>query len=202
VCPVLSSRYIKFLPYKSPSITYHTCCAGTWPGPSGRKSDFISQTDRVHSFICITECALGTNCGTPAFPTPTGTSPTPSFTPGYVPLGWTRTYNCAVDIPSRILTNVVTHQDFYTNSPLACINYCEGQGYNYVGLEYGCGDIVFYFICLIADYFVSNECHCGDGYSGTPTSAPESECNVGCTGDPYTSCGGSWRIRLYKKDSA
>ncbi|KAI0291639.1 WSC-domain-containing protein [Multifurca ochricompacta] len=96
-----------------------------------------------------------------------------------IPLNWTTQYACAVDVPSRVLANVVTTQ-YTDNTPGSCVLRCDAAGFSYAGVEY------------------SNECHCGTGLVGTPASAPVSDCNMACTGDPNLSCGGSWRIQIYK----
>ncbi|KAI0291642.1 WSC-domain-containing protein [Multifurca ochricompacta] len=93
------------------------------------------------------------------------------------PLNWTTQYACAVDVPSRVLANVVTTQ-YTDNTPGSCVLRCDAAGFSYAGVEY------------------SNECHCGTGLVGTPASAPVSDCNMACTGDPNLSCGGSWRIQV------
>ncbi|KAI0296533.1 WSC-domain-containing protein [Multifurca ochricompacta] len=102
-----------------------------------------------------------------------------AFNQPTIPLNWTTQYACAVDVPSRILANVVTTQ-YTDNMPASCIQRCDAAGFSYAGVEY------------------SNECHCGTGLVGTPASAPVSDCNMTCTGDPTLSCGGSWRIQIYK----
>ena len=100
-----------------------------------------------------------------------------AFNPPFIPLGWTTVYPCAVDVPSRVLANVVTTQ-YTDNTPASCIERCDAANYTYAGVEY------------------SNECHCGTGLVGTPASAPSTDCDLACTGDPTLSCGGSWRIQV------
>ena len=39
-----------------------------------------------------------------------------AFNPPFIPLGWTTVYPCAVDVPSRVLANVVTTQ-YTDNTP-------------------------------------------------------------------------------------
>ena len=97
--------------------------------------------------------------------------------PPFIPLGWTTVYPCAVDVPSRVLANVVTTQ-YTDNTPASCIERCDAANYTYAGVEY------------------SNECHCGTGLVGTPKAAPTTECNMACTGDSSLSCGGSFRIQV------
>ncbi|KAM5542444.1 hypothetical protein V8D89_003903 [Ganoderma adspersum] len=99
--------------------------------------------------------------------------------PPFIPLGWTTVYPCAVDVPSRVLANVITTQ-YTDNTPASCIERCDAANYTYAGVEY------------------SNECHCGTGLVGTPKAAPTTDCNMACTGDSSLSCGGSFRIQIYK----
>ncbi|KAI1791075.1 WSC-domain-containing protein [Ganoderma leucocontextum] len=102
-----------------------------------------------------------------------------AFNPPTIPLNWATVYACAVDVPSRVLAHVVTTQ-YTDNTPATCIERCDAANYMYAGVEY------------------SNECHCGTGLVGTPTAALPTDCNMACTGDPRLSCGGSWRIQIYK----
>ncbi|KAH9854861.1 WSC-domain-containing protein [Lenzites betulinus] len=102
-----------------------------------------------------------------------------SFNPPDIPLNWTTAFACAVDVGSRIIANDVTVQDS-NNTPASCIERCDAQNSIYAGVEF------------------SNECHCGTGLKGTPQAAPTSDCNMACTGDADLSCGGSFRIQVYK----
>ncbi|CCM05267.1 uncharacterized protein FIBRA_07478 [Fibroporia radiculosa] len=101
------------------------------------------------------------------------------FDPPTIPLNWTTQYACAVDVPSRVISGDVTTQST-NNTPASCIESCDAADYIYAGVEYG------------------DECHCGTGLVGTPTTAPESDCDIACSGDADLSCGGSWRIQIYK----
>ncbi|KAI0658660.1 WSC-domain-containing protein [Cubamyces menziesii] len=102
-----------------------------------------------------------------------------AFDPPNIPLNWSTAYACAVDTGSRIIANDITVQD-PNNTPASCVERCDSENYIYAGVEY------------------SNECHCGTGLVGTPQSAPVTDCNMACTGDPDLSCGGSFRIQVYK----
>lgn len=100
-----------------------------------------------------------------------------------VPPGWTTALPCAVDVPSRVLANVITSTNPAYATPYDCVNHCISLGsqYRYAGLEYG------------------TECHCGTGYAGgvVPDAADVSECDMRCSGDFIWPCGGSWRIQIY-----
>ncbi|KAF1940221.1 galactose oxidase [Clathrospora elynae] len=69
------------------------------------------------------------------------------------------------------------------NSPEWCLGQCQSFGYQAAGMEYG------------------EECYCGDldGIEKTgSTSAPESDCNDPCPGDPEALCGAGNRLSWYK----
>ncbi|EJF62156.1 WSC-domain-containing protein [Dichomitus squalens LYAD-421 SS1] len=102
-----------------------------------------------------------------------------TFNPPTIPLNWSTVYACAVDVPSRVIADDVTTQ-YTDNTPASCIERCDADNSVYAGVEF------------------SNECHCGTGLVGTPTAAPTTDCNMACTGDETLSCGGSFRIQIYK----
>ncbi|WRT68981.1 uncharacterized protein IL334_005963 [Kwoniella shivajii] len=65
-----------------------------------------------------------------------------------------------------------------------CVNYCQGKGYQYAGLEY------------------SSECYCGnDLVNGASLTLPSTGCNMLCSGDDTTYCGGSNALQLYQNPS-
>ncbi|KAI0684436.1 WSC-domain-containing protein [Earliella scabrosa] len=96
-----------------------------------------------------------------------------------LPLNWTTQFACAVDTGSRIIANDVTTV-LTNNTPATCIELCDAGNFAFAGVEF------------------SNECHCGTGLKSTPTARPISECNMACSGDENLSCGGSFRIQIYK----
>ncbi|KAI0371431.1 WSC-domain-containing protein [Pilatotrama ljubarskyi] len=102
-----------------------------------------------------------------------------SFDPPNIPLNWSTVYPCAVDFGARVIAGDVTVQD-PSNTPASCIERCDAQNFIYAGVEF------------------SNECHCGTGLKQTPRSAPTTDCNMPCSGDADQSCGGSFRIQIYK----
>ncbi|KAI9457229.1 copper radical oxidase [Lactarius psammicola] len=67
------------------------------------------------------------------------------------------------------------------NSAATCLAQCSKFGYPAGGLEYG------------------EECWCGDvaDVTNNAGTAPESECNIACSGDPIHLCGGPSRLNLY-----
>ncbi|KAI0338950.1 hypothetical protein BDW22DRAFT_661801 [Trametopsis cervina] len=102
-----------------------------------------------------------------------------------IPTGWTTVVPCAIDNPQRVLANpVVTYLN--STTPYSCISQCSAQGYRYAGVEYG------------------DECYCGTGYAGgvLPPAADVSECDMRCAGSFMNTCGGSWRMQIYKADGS
>ncbi len=102
--------------------------------------------------------------------------------PSYdLPEWWTVAFPCAVDVPERVLSDVIVSYSPSTAIPYECALYCEAQGYYFAGVEYG------------------DECYCGTGYSGgiPPTAANVSDCSMRCAGDYFYACGGSWRMQIY-----
>lgn len=100
-----------------------------------------------------------------------------SYNPGPIPLNWSTQYACAVDVPSRVISGVVTTVSSNVTAA-SCVEQCDAQNYIYAGVENG------------------NECHCGTGLAGTPQIASTGDCNAACTGDQDLSCGGAWRIQV------
>jgi N-acetylneuraminic acid mutarotase len=101
---------------------------------------------------------------------------TPVATPSPAPAGGSLEYEgCWIDkaAPSRALE----HQAAGSFSMQACIDYCDGAGYLYAGIQY------------------RKECWCGDTYDDHG-SAPESECNLPCDIGGGI-CGGTWRMSVY-----
>lgn len=63
----------------------------------------------------------------------------------------------------------------------ACLDRCALYGYPAAGLEFG------------------NQCFCGDVSDVTTNSAgpaPETDCNIPCSGDPLHLCGGPLRLQV------
>ncbi|KAI4121761.1 MAG: hypothetical protein LQ338_006185 [Usnochroma carphineum] len=69
-----------------------------------------------------------------------------------------------------------------TNTATACLTQCQSFGYQAAGVEYG------------------DECYCGDDVdraAAGSTTAPETDCNVACSGDSEYYCGGGNRLSWY-----
>ncbi|PSR71932.1 hypothetical protein PHLCEN_2v12142 [Hermanssonia centrifuga] len=118
----------------------------------------------------------GVDCDGPETPLPPLEYPAADTLPD----GWDIAVACAVDVPERVLSDVIVSY-LPSTIPNSCISSCEAQGYHFAGVEYG------------------DECYCGTGYSGgvVPAAANISDCNVRCAGEYYISCGGSWRMQIY-----
>lgn len=105
-----------------------------------------------------------------------------------LPSGWSVVSECAVDTTTRVLADSVVSIFNATNTPAFCATHCEASGYTYAGVEF------------------ADECICGTGFANnvTPPGAASWdpwECNMPCTGDNSTLCGGIWRIQIFAKDS-
>ena len=64
----------------------------------------------------------------------------------------------------------------------ACITYCStnGRNYAYSGTEY------------------SSECFCGNALDTTAVAAPETDCNMGCSGNTAQACGAGNRLTVFR----
>ncbi|PSR71935.1 hypothetical protein PHLCEN_2v12145 [Hermanssonia centrifuga] len=124
----------------------------------------------------FTEYGIGVDCDGPETTLP------PVEDPVYdLPEGWRIAMPCAVDVPERVLSDVIVSYLPSTADPYHCLSSCQSQGYHFAGLEY------------------ADECYCGTGYSGgvAPAAANVSDCSMRCAGDYIYICGGSWRMQIY-----
>ena len=62
---------------------------------------------------------------------------------------------------------------------LGCYNFCATAGWSLFGIEY------------------AGECYCGDVLQAGSVAAPEADCNMACSGDATTMCGGPNRLSVY-----
>ncbi|WVF70056.1 hypothetical protein IAT40_004843 [Kwoniella sp. CBS 6097] len=111
---------------------------------------------------------------------PTTTVAPSAFPTASLPSDW-RSLGCNVDTSdNRALNRGSTTSS--NNTIPSCIANCAAQGFAYAGVEYG------------------SECWCGT--SASLTAAAEG-CDVPCSGDEGSFCGGSYRINVFtSKDSA
>ncbi|KAF2475461.1 heme peroxidase [Lindgomyces ingoldianus] len=108
-------------------------------------------------------------------PVTSSLTPMPSTTPhlsGYTYLG------CLSDsVTSRTLS--IKSYSTSNNTYATCADFCSG--YVYFGVEY------------------STECYCSDTLSNTPSTVPESDCNMACSGSEGTgNCGAANRLNVFK----
>ncbi|KAH6845490.1 hypothetical protein B0I37DRAFT_380295 [Chaetomium sp. MPI-CAGE-AT-0009] len=112
---------------------------------------------------------------TSATPTPTGSLAVKPTVGDYTFVG------CQTEATgSRALTG----KDVYADDAMTlelCATYCAG--FTYFGTEYG------------------RECYCGNNLNTGSVSAPVTECNMVCGGDPYEYCGAGDRLELYRLSS-
>ena len=107
----------------------------------------------------------------------------PSLYPSIpLPSGWNAS-GCYTEATSgRALSAYSTSASDMTYAK--CIATCQGQGYTYAGVEY------------------SRECYCGNMLSTGSVPASSSDCNMACSGDPSSMCGGPSRLTLFQRPAA
>ena len=101
-----------------------------------------------------------------------------------LPAGWSAASTpCVAEGTSgRALTGASFTDDAMTVPK--CLNYCQGKGFQYGGVEFG------------------KECYCGrDLVSGASLSSPSNQCNMLCAGDNLSTCGGSNALQLFQNPS-
>ncbi|WWD22596.1 hypothetical protein CI109_107089 [Kwoniella shandongensis] len=101
-----------------------------------------------------------------------------------LPTGWSTADTACVQegTSGRALALASTTSDSMTVP--TCLNYCSGLGFAYAGVEYG------------------RECYCGNSLvNGASLSLPSTTCNMKCTGDTATTCGGANGLQLYYNPS-
>ncbi|KIM29565.1 hypothetical protein M408DRAFT_22898, partial [Serendipita vermifera MAFF 305830] len=96
-----------------------------------------------------------------------------------LPIGWAY-QGCYTDGVARSLTGPTFNADNMTNDK--CVAYCAANKYIYAATEY------------------SRECYCGNSLENGATVAT-SGCDMMCNGDTTQSCGGGFRISVYKSSA-
>ncbi|WWC92056.1 uncharacterized protein L201_007010 [Kwoniella dendrophila CBS 6074] len=109
------------------------------------------------------------------------TNPASSFNPTALPDGWSAV-GCYNDNTNARALSGYTVVDAANNTIAGCTATCASKGFLFAGVEYG------------------QECWCGNSLSSTV--APETDCNMVCAGDIWSTCGGSSRINIYKSAKA
>ena len=151
------------------------------------------------SKLCTMQCsgAPGTICGGPSalslYQNPslavvkTSTTSAPVAVPTVsLPSGWSVASSvCVAEAKAqsgRALAAASTSSSSMT-VPM-CLAFCQSKGYQYAGVEY------------------SNECYCDNSLSnGASLSLTSSTCNMPCSGDSTTTCGGPSSLSLYVNPS-
>ncbi|PPQ83225.1 LOW QUALITY PROTEIN: GH-71 [Psilocybe cyanescens] len=107
----------------------------------------------------------------------TSSSTSASATSTPVP-GWTY-QGCYVDSDPRVLPE---NGPFSTNTMTisTCLARCQAGNYLYAGVE------------------SRNECFCSNTIRNGAVLTSASDCNTPCVGNPTDTCGGVWRINIYK----
>ncbi|ORY14042.1 hypothetical protein BCR34DRAFT_647305 [Clohesyomyces aquaticus] len=166
----------------APDSTTNTPISSS-PLPSSSSSSIPSSVSPISSAPTTPSSGLlsniisSTSLSSSAIPssssTPTSTStPTGPSLPGYTYLG------CLSDsVTARTLSS--KSRPSTNNTYLTCSTFCSG--YLYFGVEY------------------SNECYCGDVLQNSPSTAPESDCNMPCSGLESTgNCGAGSRMNIFQ----
>ncbi|XP_072155725.1 uncharacterized protein [Bemisia tabaci] len=96
-----------------------------------------------------------------------------------------RTYACYEDGPDSKGQLVRALPNFRAElrkilTPRICLNMCYQMGFNWAGVEAG------------------YECFCGVWLPSIEKTAKDTECSVPCEGGPGETCGGLWRIHVYR----
>ncbi|OCF78392.1 hypothetical protein I204_00332 [Kwoniella mangroviensis CBS 8886] len=98
-----------------------------------------------------------------------------------LPDGWSAV-GCMIDTDNPRALPGVSTTDANNNTIENCVAKCNDQGYVFAGLEYG------------------KECWCSNTASLNP--APATDCSMTCSGDIHSTCGGSYRINVYRSADA
>ncbi len=101
-----------------------------------------------------------------------------------LPSGWSvaSTACIAEGTTGRALSGASTTSNSMTIS--MCLNYCQGKGFQYAGIEY------------------SGECYCDNALeNGALLSITSKNCDMPCSGMPGTICGGPGALSLYQNPS-
>jgi len=187
----MCTSYCFGLGYQMAGIEYGQECYCSTNLANGASTSLVSGQ-------CYMKCPGNANqiCGGPnaivLFVNPNAVAPSPSSTSSAAPApttplpsGWSvASTPCLAEATQggRALSAASTSSPQMTIN--MCLNYCQGQGYQYAGIEY------------------SQECFCGNGFTyGASLSQPASQCNMKCGGDSNSICGGPDSISLYVNPS-
>ncbi|PPQ65259.1 hypothetical protein CVT24_011414 [Panaeolus cyanescens] len=109
----------------------------------------------------------------------TSPSSQPSQIPALVPApaGWSY-IGCYHDTESRVLDG--GFRDSQDMTVISCISICQGNGFNFAGVEGG------------------SQCFCGNSIKTGAVQKTEPECGMPCTGDASQRCGDIWRLNIYQ----
>ncbi|KAI0348276.1 hypothetical protein BDW22DRAFT_1424465 [Trametopsis cervina] len=169
-------------PFSANQFTWQSVCGLTQPATDILMAQSIQfntgECPEGSLATCCTPCLACGNVGVDCDGPVTALPPLGNET---LPAGWSLAVPCAIDNADRVITHtIVTYEA--TNTPSSCVAQCAAQGFKFAGVEF------------------SDECYCGDGYVGgvLPPAADVSECNMPCAGDGNATCGGPWRIQLYR----
>lgn len=101
-----------------------------------------------------------------------------------LPSGWSAASTACVAEGNngRALTGAATAADDMT--PAKCSSFCGSRGFKYAGVEY------------------SSECYCGNSFdNGASLDKASNACNMACSGDKNTMCGGPGALNVFTNPS-
>ena len=154
----------------SPQGTFATCCTSCL----GRLLRNLQGCIQTLSQFFVACGNVGVDCTGPA-------TSLPPLGSEQLPPNWTIAVPCAIVNANRVIEDtIVTY--LTTTTPASCVASCAAQGFTFAGVEF------------------SDECYCGTGFTDGqfPPEAAVSECNMPCAGDAKATCGGSWRMQVYR----
>ncbi|KAI0628684.1 WSC-domain-containing protein [Trametes polyzona] len=163
----------------APSSCAMSCSARTLGSTCG--GNWALSLYKHNSLAIANPAPASPTASTPAA-SPTVSAPSNATDASGLPSGWTA-LGCASDVPGRTL-NV----DAYTSESMtvgACIAHCAERGHALAGVEY------------------ARECYCGSAFvNGGGAPLADAQCNMPCTGDRSTTCGGAMALSVFKNSAA
>ena len=115
---------------------------------------------------------------------PSASVSAPSNSTTSLPSGWTA-IGCRKDNVAGRTLNVDAYTSVQNMTVDACIAHCDALGHTMAGLEY------------------ARECYCGAAFvNGGGAVLADTACNMACTGDSATACGGADALTVFQKGAS
>jgi len=138
------------------------------------RETLVSQVGTMISYLQQAICSTGT-MGT-VMNIEQHSLPYVLYYPGYDLMALMGYIGCFIDNDMRDLNGYNTSSG--TMTPGQCLSICQQKKFSYYGVQF------------------SSYCFCGNSY-GKYGSVSYNECNMSCTGDKNSDCGGTWRNSIY-----